>query len=89
MRAGAWMVAGFTRSARPRPESSSRYPAARSGAFARNAAVLARVLVHVVSQRLGHATPMVTLTIYAHVMPGNQRETARTFGRLIKEAGGA
>ena len=86
MRAGAWMVAGFTRSARPRPESSSRYPAARSGAFARNAAVLARVLVHVVSQRLGHASPVVAMTVYAHVLPGNQREAASTFARLIREA---
>jgi integrase len=45
--------------------------------------------VHVVSQRLGHASPMVTLTIYAHVMPGSQRETANTFARLIREARGA
>ena len=41
----------------------------------------AREPVHVVSQRLGHASPMVTLTVYAHVMPGNQRETADTFAR--------
>jgi hypothetical protein len=37
--------------------------------------LLAREPVHVVSQRLGHASPMVTLTVYAHVMPGNQRDT--------------
>ena len=37
-------------------------------------------------QRLGHASPMVTLTIYAHVIPGNQREAANTFARLIREA---
>ena len=51
--------------------------------------LLEREPVHVVSQRLGHATPMVTLTIYAHVMPGNQRETARTFARLVRQARGA
>jgi integrase len=51
--------------------------------------LLAREPVHVVSQRLGHASPMVTLTIYAHVMPGSQRETASTFARLIREARGA
>jgi integrase len=51
--------------------------------------LLAREPVHVVSQRLGHASPMVTLTVYAHVMPGNQRETANTFARLIREARGA
>ena len=51
--------------------------------------LLAREPVHVVSQRLGHASPMVTLTVYAHVMPGNQQETARTFARLVREARGA
>jgi len=51
--------------------------------------LLAREPVHVVSQRLGHASPMVTLTIYAHVMPGSQRETANTFARLVREARGA
>jgi integrase len=51
--------------------------------------LLEREPVHVVSQRLGHASPMVTLTVYAHVMPGNQRETANTFARLIREARGA
>jgi integrase len=52
-------------------------------------AAMAREPVHVVSQRLGHASPMVTLTVYAHVMPGNQRETANTFARLVREARGA
>jgi integrase len=51
--------------------------------------LLAREPVHVVSQRLGHASPMVTLTVYGHVMPGNQRETANTFARLVREARGA
>jgi integrase len=51
--------------------------------------LLAREPVHVVSQRLGHANAVVTLTVYAHVMPGNQRETARTFARLVREARGA
>ena len=48
--------------------------------------LLAREPVHVVSQRLGHASAVVTMTIYAHVLPGNQRETANTFARLIREA---
>jgi integrase len=48
--------------------------------------LLAREPVHVVSQRLGHASPVVTVTIYAHVLPGNQREAAGTFARLIGEA---
>jgi integrase len=45
------------------------------------------VPVHVVSQRLGHASPTITLGVYAHVMPGNQREAADLFARLIREAG--
>jgi integrase len=51
--------------------------------------LLGGVPVHVVSQRLGHASPMVTLTVYAHVMPGNQRDAAELFARLIREARGA
>jgi len=27
------------------------------------------------------------MTIYAHVLPGNQREAANTFAQLIREAG--
>jgi integrase len=45
--------------------------------------------VHVVSQRLGHASPVVTWTIYAHVTPGNQRDAADTFAWIIGEASGA
>jgi integrase len=49
----------------------------------------AREPVHVVSQRLGHASPVVTMTVYAYVLPGSQREAAGTFARLIREARGA
>jgi integrase len=49
--------------------------------------LLAREPVHVVSQRLGHASPVVTMTVYAHVLPGSQRESANLFARLVKEAG--
>ncbi len=42
-----------------------------------------------VSQRLGHASAVVTMTVYAHVMPGSQREAANTFARLVREARGA
>ena len=31
---------------------------------------------HVVSQRLGHSTVAFTLQVYAHVLPGQQREAA-------------
>lgn len=46
----------------------------------------AREPVHVVSRRLGHASPTVTMTIYAHVLPGSQREAANLFASLIAEA---
>jgi integrase len=49
--------------------------------------LLAGVPVHVVSQRLGHASPVITLSVYAHVMPGNQRDAADLFARLVREAG--
>jgi integrase len=49
--------------------------------------LLAGVPVHVVSERLGHASPVITLSVYAHVLPGSQREAANLFARLVKEAG--
>jgi integrase len=45
------------------------------------------VPVKVVSERLGHSSATVTLTVYAHVMPGNQRQAADLFASLIKGAG--
>jgi integrase len=33
---------------------------------------------HVVSKRLGHSTVAFTLQVYAHVLPGQQREAAET-----------
>ena len=45
--------------------------------------LLAREPVHVVSQRLGHASPVVTMTVYAHVLPGSQREAAGRFAALV------
>ncbi len=43
----------------------------------------AGVPVKVVSERLGHANPAFTMTVYQHVLPGMQREAAATFARLI------
>jgi len=42
--------------------------------------------VHVVSQRLGHASVVVTLTVYAHVLPGDQKRAASRFASLIEAA---
>lgn len=39
--------------------------------------------VKVVSERLGHASPTITLQVYAHVMPGMQAEAAATFAALV------
>jgi integrase len=39
--------------------------------------------VKVVSERLGHASPMITLSVYAHVMPGMQREAAASFAAMV------
>ncbi|MCA2228808.1 tyrosine-type recombinase/integrase [Nonomuraea aurantiaca] len=36
-----------------------------------------------VAERLGHADPAITLRVYAHVMPGNQREAADWFAALV------
>jgi integrase len=44
----------------------------------------AREPVHVVSPRLGYANANVTLGVYAHAMPGSQREAADLFARLIR-----
>lgn len=43
----------------------------------------AGVPVKVVSERLGHASPMITLQTYAHVMPGMQQEAAAKFAALV------
>ena len=43
--------------------------------------------VKVVSERLGHASPVITMSVYAHVLPGGQRAAAEAFDKLI--GGGA
>lgn len=47
----------------------------------------AGVNVKVVSERLGHASVSITWDIYAHVMPGMQREAAAQFAAMIGGAG--
>jgi integrase len=42
--------------------------------------------VPIVSQRLGHASVVVTLTVYAHVMPGDQKRAASRFAELVEVA---
>jgi integrase len=42
--------------------------------------------VHIVSQRLGHAGPTITLSTYSHVLPGDQKRAADRFAALVAEA---
>ena len=39
-----------------------------------------------VSERLGHSSAVVTMTVYAHVLPGDQKRAASRFAALIEEA---
>jgi integrase len=44
------------------------------------------VPVHVVSARAGHANPSITLTIYAHIMPGQQEGAAAVVDSALRAA---
>ncbi len=46
-------------------------------------ALLEGVPVKVVQERLGHATPQVTMSVYQHVMPGMQRDAAAAVAALF------
>jgi hypothetical protein len=46
-------------------------------------ALRAGVPVKVVSERLGHASPTITLTIYGHVIPGMQADAAQQVAALV------
>src|ERR671922_1072935 len=41
------------------------------------------VPVHVVSARLGHSSPVVTLTVYAHVLPTGDEQAATAFAQVL------
>jgi integrase len=43
----------------------------------------AGVPLKVVSQRVGHASPMVTMTIYQHVLPGDDKLAAAVGAQAI------
>ena len=47
------------------------------------------VPVKVVSERLGHASATITLTVYQHVHPGMGREAADRFAALLEGSFGA
>ena len=37
----------------------------------------------VVSERLGHANPAFTITVYQHIIPGMQADAATVFSDLV------
>jgi integrase len=41
------------------------------------------VPVHVVSARLGHSSPMVTLSVYAHVLPTSDEQAAEVIAAVL------
>ena len=45
------------------------------------------VPVKVVSERLGHASPTITLSVYQHVLPGMGRQAADRFAALLGPRG--
>lgn len=42
----------------------------------------------IVAQRAGHANSSITRTVYAHALPGWQREAAEAFGRVMERQRG-
>lgn len=42
--------------------------------------------VKVVSERLGHASPAFTMSVYQHVLPGMQAEAAELFAEVLRQA---
>jgi integrase len=43
----------------------------------------AGVPVHIISSRVGHSNPALTLSIYTHLVPGDDRTAAEVTGRLL------
>jgi integrase len=41
------------------------------------------VPVHIVAARLGHSSPMVTLSVYAHVLPTSDERAAEIIGGVL------
>ena len=72
-------------------DKSTDPAAARLEVFSRAAKPLTTSLadrepVKTVSERLGHASITVTLAVYGHVMPGDQKRAADRFAALVGEA---
>ena len=48
--------------------------------------LIAGTPVHLVQQRLGHSTSRITLDVYAHVLPGTERDVAERFADVLSGA---
>jgi integrase len=59
------------------------FPAIRLHDARHTHAALRGTPVNVAQERLGHASPVITLTIYAHVLPGMQAAAAKLYGKLM------
>jgi hypothetical protein len=54
-----------------------------SGTPAPRSSFRAGVPVKVVSQRIGHASPAITMAVYQHVLPGDDEEAALVGAQAI------
>ncbi|BDU76200.1 tyrosine-type recombinase/integrase [Mesoterricola sediminis] len=53
------------------------------------ALLTAGVAPHIVAARLGHSTPVITMMIYAHVLPRGDEQAAKVMGEMMRAALGA
>lgn len=67
------------------PASAAAWPA-RSRAARPDALTNVKPPVKVVSERLGHASPAFTISVYQHVIPGMQADAATVFSDLVATA---
>ena len=84
-----WPCAGGTSTWRPARTPlgggiAAADPAARPPPHPRHLLLADGVPVKVVSERLGHASATITLTVYQHVHPGMGREAADRFAALLE-----
>ena len=70
----------------PGPGPAPPRPAARPAAHPRHDPAAVRCPVHVVAARLGHADPVITLRVYAHVIRTAETAAADIFAQAVKAA---
>ncbi|MGH9104685.1 MAG: site-specific integrase [Acidimicrobiales bacterium] len=83
---GSWVNPDYLSQAFDRHLAKSTLPAIRLHDLRHtHASVLLQqgVPLKVVSERLGHANPAFTLSVYQHLLPGMQADAARTFSAAV------